>query len=66
MNITYKRSGYVFGEDGITDGIILEVSITREEADELLSSYDQSSALSPNDTISRDIARFVLNSIIDL
>ena len=63
MEITYKKLGDVFGPEGITAGITLEVSITAEEAAELLSLYDPTSSTSPSASTSRSIARILLDSI---
>jgi len=63
MEVIFFKKGDVFGPEGIVEGITLEVTITSEEAATILSAYDPSSSTSPSASISRSIARILLDKI---
>jgi hypothetical protein len=63
--ISTRRAG-VFDEDGVYhEGWEQVVTMTDEEANDLLSRYDPASGTSPGVTDARTMARPVLNAILE-
>jgi hypothetical protein len=67
MIATYAGSSYVNDANGVAqDGYLVTVTLTKSEADDLLSRYDPSSGTSPSVGDARHLARVILNAIIGI